>query len=94
MSIDRYEDFIYLDQPTEFCSTLLFTDKYNFIQIHDNTPIGKDDVIGFVGVCKVENGEVISLDGDSYTKHMTVIGYEEFTTDNGELGLDLLVTNW
>ena len=84
--MNKYKDFIYLYQPTEFCNTFLFTDKYNFIQIHDNTLIGEDDIIGFSGVCKVENGEIISLDGDSYTK--------EFITDDGELGLDLLVTNW
>lgn len=94
MSMDRYKNFIYLEQPMEFCNTLLFSDKYNLIQIHDNTPVGEDNIVGFAGVCKVENGEVIPLDGDSYTKYMTVIAYEEFTTDNGKLGLNLLVTNW
>ena len=94
MPMDRYKNFIYLEQPIEFCNTILFSNKYNLIQIHDNTPVGEDDIVGFAGVCKVENGEVIPLDGDSYTKHMTVIAYKEFTTDNGDLGLDLLVSDW
>ena len=94
MAKDRYKNFTYLEHPTEFCDTPLFSDKYDLIQLHDNTLIGEDDIVGFAGVCKVKHGEVIPLDGDSYTKHMTVIAYEEFTTDNGEPGLDLLVEDW
>ena len=83
-----YKNFTYLEQPMEFCDTFLFSDNFDRIQIHDN------NIVGFAGVCKVENGEVIPLDGDFYTKHMTVIAYRVFVTDNEELGLDLLVTDW
>lgn len=98
---DRYKDFTFLEKPTEFDKTDLFSDKYAEIQLHDvsKTPKwsgripGWPDVIGFCGVFKIENGEIISLDGDSYDPQMIVVGYQEFTHDN-ETCLDLLTIGW
>lgn len=89
----RYIGFTLYDKEIPFKDTPLFSDKYVYIQIHDTTPIGMD-IVGFSGVCKVENDEVIALDGDSYTKEMTVVGYSEFKDDCGRLCLDLLVNEW
>jgi hypothetical protein len=90
----RYEDFIFLEKPTEFDKTDLFSDKYAEIQLHDVNKIPDyPDVLGFCGVFKIENGEIVSLDGDSYDPQMIVVGYQEFVYDN-ETCLDLLTIRW
>lgn len=90
----RYKDFIFLEEPTEFNKTDLFSDKYAEIQLKDVSKIpGYQDVIGFCGVFKIENGEIISLDGDSYDPQMIVVGYQEFMHD-GKTCLDLLTIGW
>ena len=91
---DRYKDFTFLEKPTEFDKTDLFSDKYAEIQLHDGKGIpGYPDVVGFCGVFKIENGEINSLDGDSYDPKMIVVGYQEFTHD-GKTCLDLLTIGW
>lgn len=93
-SNDRYKNFTFLEKPTEFNKTDLFSDKYAIIQLHDVSKIpGLSDVIGFCGVFKIENGKIISLDYDSYDPQMIVVGYQEFTHDN-ETCLDLLTIGW
>lgn len=91
---ERYMGFSLYDKPIIFKETPLFSDKYAAIQIHDATPFGENSIIGFCGVCKVENDRVIPLDGDLYSKNMTVWGYSEFTDSEGNLCLDLLVDEW
>lgn len=41
----------------------------------------------FAGSCKSKNGELISLDGDSYSKAAKVFSYEEFSDEKVENGL-------
>lgn len=89
----RYKDFTFFDKPMSFDKTPVFSDKYELIQLHDTTIIN-GSVVGFCGVCKVKDGDVISLDGDSYYKEMQAVGYEEFTDKEGNLCLDLLVDSW
>ncbi len=91
---ERYKDFIFLEKPTEFDKTDLFSDKYAEIQLHDVSEIpGYPDVVGFCGVFKIEDGKINSLDYDSYDPQMIVVGYQEFT-HNDEVCLDLLTTGW
>lgn len=91
---DRYKDFTFLEKPTEFDKTDLFSDEYAIIQLHDVKEIpGYPDVLGFCGVFKIGSGEIISLDGDSYDPKMIVVGYQEFTHNN-EICLDLLTIGW
>lgn len=93
-NIDRYEDFIFLEKPIEFNKTDLFSDKYAEIQLHYVSKIPDyPDVLGFCGAFKIENGKIVSLDGDSYGPQMIVVGYQEFTYDN-ETCLDLLTIRW
>jgi len=93
-NLDRYKDFTILKKPMEFDKTDLFSDKYAEIQLHDvNKILDYPDVVGFCGVFKIENGEIVSLDGDSYGPKMIIVGYEEFEYDN-ELCLDLLTIRW
>jgi hypothetical protein len=90
---DRYKNCILLEKPVMFCS--LFNDKdYDLVQVHDMNVYDEDKIIGFSGVFKWENNQIIPLDYDSYTPEMTVIGYEEFPTKNGRKGLDILVESW
>ena len=89
-NIDRYEDFVFLEKPIEFNKTDLFSDKYAEIQLHDVSKMPDyPDVLGFCGAFKIENGKIVSLDGDSYGPQMIVVGYQEFVYDN-ETCLDLL----
>lgn len=93
-SLDRYKDFTFLESPTEFNKTDLFSDKYAEIQLHDVNEIPDyPDVVGFCGVFRIKDGEIVSLDGDSYGSQMIVVGYEEFKYDNGTC-LDLLTIKW
>lgn len=93
-STNRYEDAIFLEKPIEFDKTDLFSDKYAEIQLHDVSKIPNyPDVLGFCGVFKIESGEIVSLDGDSYSPQMIVVGYQEFVYDN-ETCLDLLTIRW
>lgn len=93
-SLDRYKNFIFLEKPTEFNKTDLFSDKYAEIQLHDVNKIPDyPDVVGFCGVFRIKDGEIVSLDGDSYGSQMIVVGYEEFEYDN-EICLDLLTIKW
>ena len=92
---ERYKNFHLLDEPERFDHTFLFSDKYEAIQVHDTTPVGSNgNIIGFAGVCKVEGDDVVSLDGDSYTKEMVITGYQEFKNKDGKLCLDLMVDEW
>lgn len=94
LSNERYKDFLFLEKPTEFDKTDLFSDEYAEIQLHDVSKIpGYPEVVGFCGVFKIENGEIISLDGDSYDPQMIVVGYQEFMHNN-ETCLDLLTIGW
>ncbi len=89
----RYRQFVLMDNPAPFCNTPLFSEKYECIQIHDVTPVGEDDIIGFAGRCRIRDGKLVSLDGDSYSPEMIVFGYKEFENENG-ICLDLLVDEW
>ena len=96
LNSERYKDFIFLEKPTEFDKTDLFSDKYAEIQLKDVRKIPGypyPDVVGFCGVFEIESGEIVSLDGDSYDPQMIVVGYQEFTHDN-ETCLDLLTIGW
>jgi len=94
LNTDDYKDFSFLEKPTEFDKTDLFSDKYAVIQLHDVSKIpGWSNVFGFCGVFKIENGKINPLDYDSYDPEMIVVGYQEFTHDN-ETCLDLLTIGW
>lgn len=94
--IKRYENFNFLNKPEPFCD--LFKDKsYDCVQVHDLTPIGGSDVVGFAGQFLWHERRLKSLDGDSYTANMPVYGFKEFTYEDHEetmLGLDILVDEW
>lgn len=62
----------------------------NFRLTHPNYPHGI-----FWGICKSENGKLISLDGDSYDDEKEVVSYSEYigngTYTKGKPCLEILV---
>lgn len=88
-NMERYKNFTFLDKAIPFCDTPLFDENYECIQIHDS-----NGLVGFCGTCKVKNGDVVPLDGDSYYKEMPVIAYNVFFSKEDKLCLDILVEDW
>lgn len=96
---DRYKDFIILDKPMVF-KDLFINKNIDVVQLHStqtyDIPGGKD-IVGFCGVCEWKNNQLKSLDGDSYTPNMLVLGYSWFSNEEEgvNVGLDILVgENW
>lgn len=58
---------------------------YDYIEWYMTLPedFGKSNI--FFGISKSINGELISLDGDSYSEDETVVSYNEWSDD--ELGI-------
>ena len=105
-SDERYKNFILLHDGEDLIDLLkhvLRVDNIPLIQVHSIEPVEDDkgkiiNIVGFVGQCAYKDGEIISLDGDSYSPKMTVYGYEWFDYNTTEvdglgLGLDILVGN-
>lgn len=95
LSKDRYNDFIILDNPVLFKD--LFKDKdYDVVQVHDTTLFsyenGEKDIVGFSGVFEWKNNTIKSLDYDTYSEDMEILGYCEFLNEetNVNKGLDIL----
>ena len=91
---NRYEKFTILDKPAVF-SEMFKDNNIPCVQLHSievyEDEEGKD-IIGFCGEFKWEDGKIISLDYDSYTKNTKVYGYSWFMF-KGEKCLDILVGN-
>lgn len=94
----RYHNFTFLNKPEDFSQIFAGTD-YDIVQLHDITlhegiyeNMG-DAIIGFVGGFAWKNNSLKPLDGDSYTKHTIVWGYEEWE-NNGIIGLEILTNDW
>ena len=62
------------------------------VELIDITPVF-DTVRGFVGVFEWKSNTIISIDGDSYTSHMPVYGFSEFTKD-GQQCISILTDKW
>lgn len=72
----------------------LIKDKdYDSISVYARVPqLPPDDPL-FVGKCKSVNGELISLDGDSYSDQIEVLEYEEWNNPKRNIkhGLSIIV---
>lgn len=76
---ERYSDFTILDEPMSFKEFATDHGDIDLIQIHSTEMMnGYDDIIGFVGQCRWVNNTLESIDGDTYTEDMTVLGYDWF----------------
>lgn len=74
----------------------LIKDKdYDYISWRLTAPDIISDPDIFFGCCKSENGELISLDGDTYCDDEVVVRYEEWSRDDIKNGLTVVVeTEW
>ena len=91
----RYSDFTYFDEPVMFDE--YFKDKnYDVVQVYDISPISDKypEPIGFAGKFEWKANTITPLDGDSYTSQMPIYGFEEFTSDKGLIGVDILTDKW
>lgn len=94
---DKYKDFTLLDKHVKFNE--FFKDKdIDCVQVHSTQIIsypGGKDIVGFCGQFSWKNNEIKSLDGDNYSPHMTVFGYEWFENEEEGIqkGIDILVGN-
>lgn len=91
----RYSGFTYFEEPVMFDDYFKGKD-YDVVQVHDINPISDiyPDPIGFVGQFKWKSNIITPLDGDSYTDEMPIYGFEEFTSDDGRKGIDILTDKW
>lgn len=70
----------------------LIKDKdYDYISYRATAPIGWGVEDVFIGVCKSENGKLISLDGDTYYESEEVIAWEEWSKEDIPRGLTVVI---
>ena len=70
----------------------LITKKdYDYIEWRTPLPenLGGGDL--FVGISKSQNGELISLDGDSYSENTPILSYEEWSDSKANITSGLTV---
>ena len=70
---------------------LIIKKDYDYISWRVTPPKYLDEDSIFFGACKSKNGELIPLDGDSYYDDEIVIKYEEWSKDDIENGLTVVV---
>ena len=91
---ERYKDYYFLTKPCRFDE--LFGDQdFDAVQLHWVRPIsfpdGDDcDIVGYCGAFEWRGGEAIPLDGDDYSPHVLIYGYQYFEFNDKD-GLDILV---
>ena len=74
----------------------LIKDKdYDYISYRVTAPPGLDENDIFFGVCKSENGRLVSLDGDTYDESEEVVSWEEWSDEDVPRGLTVVCkTEW
>ena len=87
----KYASFNLLDKPVPF--DVLMKDKdFKFIQVYSTKIVdGGNDIVGFCGEFSWIDNKLEPLDGDSYNPHMTVYGYEKWSCNLIQEGLNILV---
>ena len=69
---------------------LIKNKDYDFISYRVTPPEGRLEEDIFFGVCKSQNGQLISLDGDTYCESEEVLRWEEWSTDKVARGLTVV----
>lgn len=69
---------------------LIKNKDYDYISYRVTAPknVDADDI--FFGMCKSRNGELIPLDGDTYSESEEVIRWEEWSTEDIPCGLTVV----
>ena len=69
---------------------LIQNKDYDYIELRMLLREEGPDVQIFIGACKSINGELISLNGDYYSRMIDVIDYNEWSTDEIKNGLTVI----
>ena len=70
---------------------LIHDENYDCIEWRVTTPPDWDEPDMLFGYCKSINGELIPLDGDTYSKGEVVVRYQKFRGGDVENGLTVVV---
>lgn len=70
---------------------LIQDEDYDLIEWRATTPPSWDEPDMLFGYCESINGELISLDGDTYSKGEVVVRYQKFRGGDVENGLTVVV---
>ena len=70
---------------------LIKNKDYDYISWRVTAPPKWDEPDMFFGACKSVNGELIPLDGDNYYEDEVVVRYEEWSDDEIENGLTVVI---
>jgi len=74
---------------------LIKNKDYDYISVRATPPEGWPEPDMFIGCCKSKDGKLISLDGDTYSDKEVVVSYEEWSDEDVENGLTIVVeTEW
>ena len=73
----RYKYFTFLEHPVSF-KTVFGGRDYARVDVYSTMVLNGEDTVAFCGRFEWNNGNITSLDGDSYNKEMTVYGFSKF----------------
>lgn len=89
MELLTNKNILLRDSYMKICE-LIRSKDYDYIEYRMNTPtLDRDDI--FIGCARSENGKLISLDGDYYSKHQEIIKYEEWSDEEEKIKNGLTV---
>lgn len=63
---------------------------YDYIELRESLPEEGSNVQIFIGACKSVGGELISLDGNYYSRQIDIIDYNEWSTNEIKNGLTII----
>lgn len=70
---------------------LIARKDYDYISWRVTAPNNLDEKDVFFGICQSKGGKLISIDGDSYSESEIVLRYEEWSDNEIENGLTVVV---
>ena len=70
---------------------LIARKDYDYISWRVTAPKNLDEKDMFFGICQSKDGKLISIDGDSYSESEIVLRYEEWSDNEIENGLTVVV---
>ena len=90
----RYKDFTIFDKTMKF-NEFMANKNVSVVETHLTTIAEYDEgkeLFGFCGTFEWKDNKIISLDGDSYNKEMTIYGYKWFVEN--EILFILVGNDW
>lgn len=98
LNSEKYSEFTFLKDSIPF-NELFADEDFDYVSVYSTTILNfkdkKKDIVGFCGSFKWKDKILTSLDGDSYSEAMSVLGYKKFTNPSKDIynGIGILVGN-